>query len=67
MKKYFALAIGLILAFVILMPPGLQAAEKPNIVLVFMDNFGWGEIGAYGGGILRGRLRPVLTPSRMRG
>ena len=30
------------------------AAEKPNIVLVFMDNFGWGEIGAYGGGILRG-------------
>ncbi len=60
MKKYFALAIGLILAFVILMPPGLQAAEKPNIVLVFMDNFGWGEIGAYGGGILRGAPTPRI-------
>jgi hypothetical protein len=26
-----------------------QNNEKPNIVLVFMDNFGWGKIGAYGG------------------
>ena len=36
------------------------AAEKPNIVLVFMDNFGWGEIGAYGGGILRGAPTPRI-------
>ena len=34
--------------------------EKPNIVLVFMDNFGWGEIGAYGGGILRGAPTPRI-------
>ena len=27
------------------------AGDRPNIVLVFMDNFGWGEVGAYGGGI----------------
>lgn len=26
---------------------------KPNIVLIFMDNFGWGELGCYGGSILR--------------
>jgi len=26
------------------------AADKPNIVLVFMDNFGWGEPGFNGGG-----------------
>ena len=25
------------------------AAKKPNIVLVFMDNFGWGEPGFNGG------------------
>jgi arylsulfatase len=38
------------------------AAEgsKPNIVLVFMDNFGWGEVGCYGGGILRGAPTPRI-------
>ena len=28
--------------------------EKPNIVFIFMDNFGYGELGVYGGGITRG-------------
>ena len=35
-------------------------AEQPNIVLIFMDNFGWGEVGAYGGGILRGAPTPRI-------
>jgi len=35
-------------------------AEKPNIVLVFMDNFGWGELGTYGGGVLRGAPTPRI-------
>ncbi len=35
-------------------------AEKPNIVLVFMDNFGWGEPGFNGGGIIRGAETPQL-------
>ena len=30
------------------------AQDKPNIVLVFMDNFGWGEPGFNGEGIIRG-------------
>ena len=30
------------------------AADKPNIVLINMDNFGYGELGVYGGGIVRG-------------
>jgi len=34
--------------------------EKPNIVLIFMDNFGWGELGTYGGGILRGAPTPRI-------
>jgi len=33
---------------------------KPNIVLVLMDNLGWGELGVYGGGILRGAPTPRL-------
>ncbi|MEE8156305.1 MAG: arylsulfatase [Phycisphaerales bacterium] len=36
------------------------AAEKPNIVLVFMDNFGWGEPGFNGGGVIRGAPTPQL-------
>ena len=37
-----------------------QAAQKPNIVFIFMDNFGWGEVGTYGGGILRGAPTPNI-------
>jgi arylsulfatase len=37
-----------------------QDAKKPNIVLVFMDNFGWGEPGFNGGGIIRGAPTPRL-------
>lgn len=36
------------------------AQEEPNIVLVFMDNFGWGEPGFNGGGIIRGAETPRL-------
>jgi len=36
------------------------AAEQPNIVLVFMDNFGWGEPGFNGGGVIRGAETPRL-------
>jgi arylsulfatase len=35
-----------------LLGPVAAAQDKPNIVLVFMDNFGWGEPGFNGGGII---------------
>ena len=38
----------------------VHAQEKPNIVLVFMDNFGWGEPGFNGGGIIRGAATPRI-------
>ena len=34
--------------------------NKPNIVLVVMDNFGYGEVGVYGGGVLRGAATPNI-------
>ncbi len=37
-----------------------QPSTKPNIVLVLMDNLGWGELGVYGGGILRGAPTPRI-------
>ncbi|KAI1380514.1 alkaline phosphatase-like protein [Hypoxylon crocopeplum] len=34
--------------------------ERPNIVLILADNLGWGELGCYGGGILRGATTPRI-------
>ena len=34
--------------------------EKPNIVFVLMDNLGYGEVGVYGGGVLRGAPTPRI-------
>jgi arylsulfatase A-like enzyme len=34
--------------------------SKPNIVLVLMDNLVYGEVGVYGGGILRGAPTPRI-------
>ena len=38
----------------------VESDKKPNIVLVLMDNFGYGEIGVYGGGVLRGAPTPNI-------
>ena len=53
--KYLSL-----LLFVCLLTPHVYANDKPNIVLVFLDNFGWGEPGFNGGGIIRGAATPRL-------
>jgi arylsulfatase A-like enzyme len=37
-----------------------NVAGKPNVILVLMDNFGYGEIGVYGGGVLRGAATPNI-------
>ena len=38
-----------------------QAADKkPNIVFILVDNLGYGELGVYGGGILRGAPTPRI-------
>jgi len=37
-----------------------MAADRPNIVLILADNLGWGELGCYGGGVLRGAPTPRI-------
>ena len=52
-----------LIAILVLASPILAAAgnpSKPNIVLVLMDNFGYGEVGVYGGGVLRGAATPRI-------
>jgi hypothetical protein len=45
-----------------------QLPKKPNIVFILMDNLGYGELGVYGGGILRGAATPrgLLSPSPLK-
>jgi arylsulfatase A-like enzyme len=38
----------------------LTSAKPINIVLVLADNLGWGELGCYGGGALRGAPTPRI-------
>ena len=49
-----------ILSLVGMAPGWAIAEEKPNVVIMMVDNLGWGEIGTYGGGILRGARTPRL-------
>lgn len=37
-----------------------MAQKSPNIVLILADNLGWGELGCYGGGVLRGAPTPRI-------
>jgi len=40
--------------------PAAGEPKKPNIVFILTDNLGYGELGCYGGGILRGAPTPRI-------
>ena len=52
----------IVLAALLVCLSGSDALAKgdPNIVLLVQDNLGWGEVGAYGGGVLRGAETPNI-------
>ena len=54
---WLLLAAGAILCAV---APAKAAEKKPNIVFMLMDNLGYGELGVYGGGVLRGAPTPRI-------
>jgi len=41
-------------------PPVLAAEGKPNVVFILADNVGYGDLGPYGGGELRGAPTPRI-------
>jgi arylsulfatase A-like enzyme len=42
------------------MEVSMASAKMPNIVFIQMDNLGYGELGVYGGGIIRGAPTPRI-------
>ncbi|WP_349434477.1 arylsulfatase [Pararhizobium sp. A13] len=62
MRRFSMLCSLTILAGVTTPIPAVPAvpAPKPNIVFILMDNLGYGEVGAYGGGITRGAATPRI-------
>ncbi|MBT8469499.1 MAG: sulfatase-like hydrolase/transferase, partial [Deltaproteobacteria bacterium] len=41
-------------------PTAHAQSDKPNVVLMLADNAGWGDIGAFGGGEMRGMPTPNI-------
>ena len=54
--------VFVVTAFAAVLPcdKALAAQDKPNVVLILMDNFGYGELGCYGGEITRGAATPRI-------
>ena len=57
-----AICIGVLASFAAVMASTPVAAQqhRPNILFILADNVGYGDIGAYGGGELRGAPTPQI-------
>jgi arylsulfatase A-like enzyme len=60
MRHWNTLATAVITLGLALLTSPARAAEKPNIILILSDDFGYGDSGPYGGGVGRGMPTPSL-------
>jgi Sulfatase len=63
MKSFDVLTAGVLTAAVVLSGDAVLAdppARKPNVVIIMTDDIGWGDLGVYGGGAMRGAPTPNL-------
>jgi hypothetical protein len=57
---YFGILGSLLAATALSAPAKAQQAQKPNIILIVADDFGYGDSEPYGGGEGRGMPTPSL-------
>jgi arylsulfatase len=58
--KYTASIVTFLAALLSVPSSAIAQPSTPNIVVILMDNLGYGELGVYGGGILRGAPTPRI-------
>ena len=44
-----------------------RTGRKPNVMIVYMDDVGWGDFGCYGGGVMAGAPTPNIDRLAARG
>jgi arylsulfatase A-like enzyme len=59
-RNLIVLLLALFLALTGTAPISAQQPQKPNVVFILADNVGYGDLGSYGGGELRGAPTPRL-------
>src|SRR4051812_25200174 len=60
-RRDIGLALLGLLAFAMVAPASAQSQQqKPNILFILADNIGYGDLGVYGGGELRGAPTPRI-------
>ena len=60
MRAFRSLGTGVALTLAVAATPALAQSQKPNVVFILADNVGYGDLGSYGGGELRGAPTPRL-------
>ena len=55
-----ALVLALLVGATVVATPAYAQSGKPNVIVIFGDDVGWGDLGSYGGGETRGAPTPQL-------
>ena len=60
LRKLFSVSIAVLMFSLWAALPAYAQQQKPNVIVIFGDDVGWGDLGSYGGGETRGAPTPNL-------